>query len=60
MGTIRAVVLAALFFVSGAAHAGDAEIIQLSPGVYLSIVKNHAGIFGHATTTKKKAILAAN
>lgn len=52
--------VATLAAAPGHALAGDAEIIQLSPGVYMSVVKNYAGIFGHASTTKKKAILAAN
>lgn len=52
--------VATLAAAPGHALAGDAEIIQLSPGVYMSIVKNYAGAFGQMSTTKKKAILAAN
>lgn len=57
---MRTLLLLALITLSPTAIAGDAEIIQVSPGVYMAIVKNHAGIFGNQSTTKKKAITAAN
>lgn len=57
---MRTLLLLALITLSPTATAGDAEIIQVSPGVYMAIVKNHAGIFGNQSTTKKKAITAAN
>lgn len=42
------------------ATAGDPEFVQVSPGVYMVTVKNHAGVFANAATTKRKAIEAAN
>lgn len=57
---MRTILLLTLIMLSPVAIAGDAEIIQVSPGVYMAIVKNHAGIFGNQSTTKKKAIAAAN
>lgn len=46
--------------IATSASAGEAEIIQLAPDTYMVTVKNHAGIFGHISTTKQKAIKAAN
>lgn len=50
----------ALAAASPGATAGDPEFVQVSPGVYMVTVKNHAGIFANAATTKRKAIAAAN
>lgn len=44
----------------GTAQAGEPEFVQVSPGVWMVTVKNHAGIFASAATTKRKALLAAN
>lgn len=58
---MRKLIMAVGLLVSApAAIAGDAEMVQISPGVYMAIVKNHAGIFGHQSSTKKKAIESAN
>ncbi|XQA67362.1 SHOCT domain-containing protein [Xanthomonas sacchari] len=45
---------------AGTAHAGEPEFVQVSPGVWMVTVKNHAGVFASAATTKRKALLAAN
>ncbi|MDV0437521.1 SHOCT domain-containing protein [Xanthomonas sacchari] len=45
---------------AGTAQAGEPEFAQVSPGVWMVTVKNHAGIFASAATTKRKALLAAN
>ena len=45
---------------SAPVYAAKAEFVQLSPGVYMVTVKNYAGVFANAATTKRKAILAAN
>ncbi|WP_254461229.1 hypothetical protein [Xanthomonas sacchari] len=42
------------------AQAGEPEFVKVSPGVWMVTVKNHAGIFASAATTKRKALLAAN
>ncbi|MET0549606.1 MAG: SHOCT domain-containing protein [Xanthomonas sp.] len=42
------------------AQASEPEFVQVSPGVWMVTVKNHAGIFASAATTKRKALLAAN
>lgn len=60
MRSLLAAMTVALAVASAPVCAAGAEIIQLSPGVYMSIVKNRAGVFGQPSTTKKKAILAAN
>ena len=41
-------------------NAGEPEFVQVSPGVYMVTVKNYAGVFANAATTKRKAIAAAN
>jgi hypothetical protein len=51
--------LLTIAFVSPA-KAGKPEFVQVSPGVYMVTVKNYAGVFANAATTKRKAILAAN
>lgn len=44
----------------GPARADDSDVVQVSPGVWMVTVKNRAGIFANAATTKRKAIDAAN
>jgi len=51
---------AAIATAAPTAHAGKPEVLQVSPDVFMVIVKNHAGAFGQPSTTKKKAIQAAN
>lgn len=60
MSHIRYALVAALLAASPVAIAGDPEVVQLSPGVYMAVVENHAGVFGSETKTKTKAIAAAN
>lgn len=56
----KMVLALALMVLSGSVSAGKPDIVQISKDTYLVTVENHAGIFGSQSTTKKKAIEAAN
>jgi hypothetical protein len=51
--------MAILLYLQPAA-AAEPQFVQLSPDTYMVVVKNYAGIFANAQTTKIKAIEAAN
>lgn len=60
MGKLRTLCACLLLILAPTVVAGDPEVVQLSPGVFMAVVENHAGVFGSETKTKTKAIAAAN
>lgn len=57
---MKRIAATALLLVAGVAHAAKPKFVQISKDIYLVTVQNHAGVFGSESTTKRKAIEAAN
>ncbi|WP_337054024.1 SHOCT domain-containing protein [Pseudoxanthomonas sp. USHLN014] len=56
----RILICGALLAIAPEVTAGKPQITPISRDTYMAVVENHAGIFGSESTTKRKALEAAN